>query len=76
MAPKCAILQNFSVLVYPRPGVNKEGLIDHQNINHMNCPIIEMSASYIRKRVKEKQSIRYMLPENIIQYIEDKGLYI
>lgn len=38
-------------------------------------PEIEISSSEIRKRAAEGRSIRYMVPDGVIRYIEDRGLY-
>lgn len=36
---------------------------------------LEISSTEIRDRVKEGKSIRYMTPERVISYIEEKGFY-
>lgn len=38
-------------------------------------PLIDISSTDIRKRVAEGQSVRYMLPNAVGQYIRDTGLY-
>lgn len=38
-------------------------------------PAMEISSSDIRQRVNEGKSIRYMVPESVISYIEDKQFY-
>lgn len=37
---------------------------------------IDLSATEIRNRIRNHQSVRYMLPESVIQYIEDNHLYL
>lgn len=37
---------------------------------------IEVSSSEIRKRLKERRSIRYLVPEGVREYIENNKLYI
>lgn len=41
----------------------------------MDAPRIEIASSDIRDRVQCGQSIRYFVPENVIEYIESEGIY-
>ncbi|GKX28745.1 putative nicotinate-nucleotide adenylyltransferase [Vallitalea longa] len=45
------------------------------NITLVRIPDIEISSSEIRNRVKDKLSIRYLLPENVEKYIGINKLY-
>lgn len=52
------------------PGVLREHLL------FLEIPGIDVSSSEIRKRVREGKSIRYMLPDQVENYIRERGLYI
>ncbi len=36
---------------------------------------MSLSSTEIRQRVRDRQSIRYLVPDNVLSYIEEKGLY-
>lgn len=42
---------------------------------YVDVPTMEISSSMIRERVKSGKTIRYLLPDSVIQYIEEKSLY-
>jgi nicotinate-nucleotide adenylyltransferase len=42
---------------------------------YVDVPAMDVSSSMIRDRVKNKQTIRYLLPDSVIQFIEEKHLY-
>ena len=41
----------------------------------LSTPLIEISATDIRKRVRENLPISFMLPEKVVQYIKDCKIY-
>ncbi len=46
-----------------------------QRMVAINSPVIEVSSTQIRRRLSQGLSIRYMVPEKVEGYIEEKGLY-
>lgn len=44
-------------------------------IQLMPFPRISISSTEIRNRLAEGKSIRYMVPDRVLQYIQEKGLY-
>ena len=75
------ILKNHSIIVYPRMGVNdksvaKSEIITHKNISVLeNIPVMKISASYIRERIKEGKSVAYLLTEKVEKYVDVMGFY-
>lgn len=41
----------------------------------VDVPLFDVSSSMIRSRLKEGRSVRYLLPESVIQYIKEHQLY-
>jgi nicotinate-nucleotide adenylyltransferase len=41
----------------------------------MESPLIDISASGMRERVSKGWTIRYLVPETVLRFIEDSGLY-
>lgn len=45
------------------------------NIHLLEAPVLEISSHDIRRRVREGESIRYLLPQNVADYIYEHRLY-
>lgn len=71
-----AILNNYKLIVYPRPRVTKTELTRHPNVSLIEAPIMDISATYIRQAVRGKRSIKYLVPEPVEQMILQKGFYV
>jgi nicotinate-nucleotide adenylyltransferase len=64
-----AILKHYPILVYKRPGFE---ITDNYgaDVNIQDAPLLEISSTGIRKLLKEKKSIRYLVPDNVKKEIE------
>ncbi|NME67913.1 nicotinate (nicotinamide) nucleotide adenylyltransferase [Flammeovirga aprica] len=69
------ILEDYGLLVYPRPHAKPSDLKDHKNVKMINAPMVDISATYIRSCVKEDKDFRYMVPEGVRTLIQSKGYY-
>ena len=68
------ILADYSVYVYPRPGIEISG--KHENIHIVKgVPQMEISASFIRKSIKEGKNISYLMPEKAWKYTDEMNFY-
>ena len=69
-----AILDNYPILVYPRPGEVKR--LEHPGITYVDAPLLDISATFIRDCIKNGQPIRYMVPEDVEEHIQRKKFYL
>ncbi len=71
-----AIVENFGVVVYPRPGFDKSTVQKHKNITVMEgAPLMEISSSFIRHAIKQGKDVRHFLPSKTWEYIDKMGFY-
>lgn len=70
------ILENYGLFVYPRPTHAKPDLSDHKNVQWIDAPVLEISATFIRRLIKKNKSVQYLLPDSVIQIIESRKLYL
>ena len=68
------IVKNYAVYVYLRPGFEVENHMN-ANLNILDAPLLQLSATQIRKYIKEGKSVRYILPEKVLDEIEKGGYY-
>lgn len=69
------ILDNYKIIVYLRPGHPIDENQLPQNVKILQAPFLEISSTYIRNCIKENKSIRYLVPDNVRNYIEDNKYY-
>jgi nicotinate-nucleotide adenylyltransferase len=69
------LLRDYSFIVYPRPGYNLDKIDIQGNFAIVNAPQIEISSTFIRQAISEKHDVRYFLPANVYEYIEEMAFY-
>ena len=68
------LIKNFKILVYNRPGF----LISethNADFSIIDAPLLEISSTHIRKLIKEKKSIRYLVTDKVKEEIEINQYY-
>jgi len=71
------ILQYYKIYVYPRitSKTIPQELINHPSVTMIEAPIIELSATQIRKDIAEHKNVRPLLPPEVFQYIDEMNFY-
>ena len=70
------IIENYGVIVYPRPGFDKSKVIGNKNITIADgAPLMEISSSFIRKAIQEGKDVRHFLPAKSFEYLEEMNFY-
>ncbi len=68
------ILEDYGVIVYPRPGRPIQNqFIDGMDI--VQSPSIELSSSFIRQALARGRDVRCFLPAGVYEYIKENNLY-
>lgn len=70
------ILEYYKVLIYPRPESKLHKLDLHSNASVVECPLLNISATFIRDMVKNRKSIQYLVPDTVFGLIKERNLYV
>ena len=68
------IIANYPILIYRRPGFDVQNTIQAQ-INVLEAPLLEISATHIRNCIQQGKSIRYLVPKAVEDEIEKSLFY-
>jgi nicotinate-nucleotide adenylyltransferase len=69
------LLRDYQIYVYKRPAYELGEFADHPHVHLFDAPLLEISASFIRRCAKEEKSIRYLVPDAVFSYLEDNPMY-
>lgn len=67
------ILSLANFVLAKRPGYRLKK--HNKNISVISITELDISSSMVRRKIKAKKSIRYLMPMRIYKYIKEKGLY-
>ncbi|MEN2401374.1 nicotinate (nicotinamide) nucleotide adenylyltransferase [Flavobacterium sp. MC2016-06] len=80
------LLDNYDIYVYPRletKVVNNEAITEEENfdlkshprVHIIDAPIVEISSTFIRNKIKEGKNIQPLLPPKVWEYIDHNNFY-
>ena len=70
------IIDQFGLIVYPRPNTAKSDLLELDNVQEVEAPEMDISATLIRKLIRENKSVKYLVPEAVEMKIRKEGYYL
>jgi nicotinate-nucleotide adenylyltransferase len=69
------LVAQYSFIVYNRPGFEIEDTFGAK-ITILDAPLLQISSTYIRRLLKDKKSIKYIVPDVVEQYIVANRYYM
>lgn len=69
------LLKNYAIYVYPRPGADVSEWLSHPSITLTETPQMEISSTFIRKSLKDNKNIQFLVPDNVITFMDSKNMY-
>jgi nicotinate-nucleotide adenylyltransferase len=69
------LIKRYPIYVYERPGFQIDTKLNINNLNVSKAPMLEISASLLRRMIQAGKSIRYLVPDSVKEEIEANGYY-
>lgn len=71
------ILKHHEIYVYPRPGYEFDPEVYENSRIHIveDVPYLPISATFVRQNIKKGISMKYFLPDAVLNYIDQMNLY-
>ena len=68
------LIQNYPFVIYSRPNFP---ITEYYNASYqvVDAPLLQISSTFIRIQIKEKKSVRYLLPEAVFKEITENRYY-
>ena len=70
------IIKNHKIYVYPRNNYMKKYKLTHENIHYLNAPIINVSASNIRKKILDDKTDDLKIDSKVLSYLINNNIEI
>jgi nicotinate-nucleotide adenylyltransferase len=68
------LINDNQLMIYPRPGFDIQP-ISNPNISVVDAPLLEISSTHIRELIKQRKSIRFLVPDVVKEEIEKNHYY-
>jgi nicotinate-nucleotide adenylyltransferase len=68
------LVKNYPIYIYKRPSFDITETFG-ANVHILDAPLLDISSTRIRNMIKEKKSIRFLVPDVVKEEIERNGYY-
>ncbi|HEU4554705.1 MAG TPA: nicotinic acid mononucleotide adenylyltransferase, partial [Chitinophaga sp.] len=68
------LIKHYPIYVYKRPGHEVTETYGAR-VEVLEAPLLDISATDIRRWIQERKSIRYLVPDSVLEYIEANNYY-
>lgn len=67
------IMEQYEVLVYPRPDSSNEVPDDYKNVSMIDAPLIEVSSTFIRESLRDGKDVRFFMPQGVAEMMSQNS---
>lgn len=69
------ILKNYDIKIYKRSGYEVDPAMLSSRVQIVEAPLLQISGTLIRQLIKERKSIRYLVPDVVMEQIQSQQFY-
>ena len=69
------IIRDHDIYVYKRPNHDISRWEQHERVHSYDAPLMQISASYIRKCIQDGHSVKYLVSDAVYDYLDKSSLY-
>ena len=69
------LIEQYPILVYPRPGFDESTMPSDANMKIVNAPFIEVSSSFIRDSIAAGKDVSFFMHPQTANYISEMHFY-
>jgi nicotinate-nucleotide adenylyltransferase len=70
-----SILSNYQIVLYSRPDFDTSEMLNKGRITVVDAPQMHISSSHIRHEVMEGKTVKYLMPLEAWQYLDEMNFY-
>ncbi|MBP7272482.1 MAG: nicotinate-nucleotide adenylyltransferase [Saprospiraceae bacterium] len=70
------LLRDYDIYVYKRPQYELGEFANAPRVKVVEAPLLDLSATYIRSQIKAGNSVQYLVPDAVYEYLQGSTLYL